>query len=259
VCCRSQRLNSARLQATSTPCTEPSTARSEAPCASRSFSMDRRALRPLHFPQMLTFANRLTLLAATVMVFHASLFCVALLLCNLFHPCHVVANSRECMTCLCAHLAVWMYLICRAHAHASHLTLSNERAFTLIRSFAASNSPEFFLHHSRVDKIWADWQSQGVAFMNAYVARAKAPRCTAQSEHSFLFPSHGFFFKFLCFNHAIVERLLLCSQSNVCGGSRALSFLGRGCSHPRFSSFSVGAQQWPIGQHTALGNQLQNR
>jgi hypothetical protein len=32
--------------------------------------------------------------------------------------------------------------------------------------------------------------------MNAYVARAKAPRCTAQSENSFLFPSHGFLSSF---------------------------------------------------------------
>jgi len=163
------------------------------------------------------------------MVFHASLFCVALLMCNLLPPCHVVANSRECVTCFCAHLAVWMYLICRAHAHVSHLTSSNERAFTLIRSFAASCAPEFFLHHSRVDKIWADWQSQGVAFMNAYVARAKAPRCTAQSENSFLFPSHGFLSSFFVSIMQLLSDYCCCSHSNGYGGRRALIFLGRGC------------------------------
>jgi len=33
---------------------------------------------------------------------------------------------------------------------------------------AASNAPEFFLHHTFMDKIWANWQAQSPAHVTAY-------------------------------------------------------------------------------------------
>ena len=35
-------------------------------------------------------------------------------------------------------------------------------------TFNSAAAPEFFLHHSMVDKIWNDWQKKGPAYKNAY-------------------------------------------------------------------------------------------
>lgn len=46
-------------------------------------------------------------------------------------------------------------------------TMCEEIFMNGVRSFTAANDPVFFLHHSNVDKLWGQWQSQSSQHANA--------------------------------------------------------------------------------------------